>query len=245
VPRASSAAASNDKPIDLGTTEKVEVRLVTIQVVVTTANGKTVPDLRKSDFELTVDGEAVPVDTLDLDCPSGAIEDARKLGRDKVSQVPGTGGEPRHIVVALDFYHLGFLSRNEVYRSLKLMFKEQIAKDDEVMLVAMGNGVRVEQPFTKDRQQIMSALLRMQHDITLWAGDFSHINEHPLFSSLESLLDLLSTQPGSKALVLFSDGPGPGNYYDLQFKSIAGLATSAGTAIYPVASAGLTPGGFG
>jgi hypothetical protein len=49
--------------------------------------------------------------------------------------------------------------------------------DEELMVVALTGGLRVEQPFTKDRGVVVDTLRRMEHDISLWNGNFGHLTE--------------------------------------------------------------------
>jgi hypothetical protein len=86
---------------------------------------------------------------------------------------------------------------------------------------------------------VLSALERMQYDITLWNGQFQHLNEFGLFASLESLATVLGEYPGPKSVVLFTMGHGPGRKYDAEFKSLASLAWESRVAFYPVDARGL------
>jgi VWFA-related protein len=234
-----------DKPIDMGTTEKVEVRLVTVQVLVLDRKNRTVPGLTAEDFDVTVDGTPVPVDTLDVSCPLGMAEDPKAASASAVRQAPTAGPAERRIVLVFDYFHVNMSqeTREEALTGAVRMVRSRAAPGDEIMVVAFANGVRIEQPFTKDHDEVLGTLARMRRDTTLYAGYYFHTTEHQLFGSLEGLLTVLATVPQPKALVLFTAGPGPGTgFYDLSYRKIAALASSAATVIYPVNTEGLVPG---
>jgi hypothetical protein len=117
--------------------------------------------------------------------------------------------------------------------------KTEIA-DEEVMVVALTGGLRIEQPFTKDRESVVRTLRRMEHDISLWNGNFSHLTETPLFRSLGALVTVLRMSPGPKAVVFVSAGSGPsGEVYDLDFDRLAAAASDAQVSFYTVDCMGL------
>ena len=113
----------------------------------------------------------------------------------------------------------------------------QGATGDELMVAALTGGLRIEQPFTSDTDRVLESLKRMQYDISLWNGNFRHLNEYGFLDGMTTLLDVLGTVPGPKAVVLFSgmtDVP-----LDLQFQELAAVASNARCSLYPVDAAGL------
>jgi len=102
------------------------------------------------------------------------------------------------------------------------------------MVVALTGGVRVEQPFTTDREAVVESLRRMEHDITLWNGNFSHLTEQPMFAGLQSLVTVLRMTPGPKAVVLFSAGTEAGQFYDPDFDRLSAVASEAQVSFYAV-----------
>ena len=49
-----------------------------------------------------------------------------------------------------------------------MMGANNLAEGEELMVAAINNRLRVEQPFTTDRSQVLAALARMKHDPSLW-----------------------------------------------------------------------------
>jgi len=119
------------------------------------------------------------------------------------------------------------------------MVRAGAADGDEMMVVALNGGLRIEQRFTQELAQVVSSLERMQHDVSLWQPEFQHLNESGFVRGMTSMLEFLGTVPGAKAVVLFSEmGHVP---LELQFKEIAAVAAAARCSIYPVDASGLIP----
>jgi len=253
-----SAQPASETPVPTDLQESVEVRLVTVDVVALDADDRTVADLGKDDFVLRVDGKETPIDTLDTFCDGGAENDPadRRFGKWATPRDLAEG--TRRVVLAFDYLHLPTLRCPDtdapgpcMYHTRALQdFQDVIAAkseigDEEIMVVALTGGLRVEQPFTRDREAVVATLRRMEHDISLWNGNFGHLTETPLFVSLRALTTVLRTTPGPKAVVLVSAGSGPGDSYQLDFERLAAAASDAQVAFYTVDCQGLfAAGGF-
>lgn len=239
----SQQAADQDPPLDVGASERTTVRLVLVDVVVVDAQGRTVPDLKLENFEVTALGEPVDVDTLDIDCPIGAVDDPRAMALNAKRPALQATERPRRIVMAFDYLHLNPLEREESLRQAKALLQNGTSEGDEVMLVALNGGLRIEQPFTADADIVFKGLRRMQYDITLWNGYFTHLNEFGFVDGLGALFDVLGTVSGPKAVVLYSamsDVP-----LETQFERLAAVASVSRCALYPVDLRGLVPPDMG
>lgn len=243
-PGAPSAAGPPPPPIPLPTTERVEVRLVLVDVLVLDAKGRTVPDLRPEDFAATVDGEEVPVDTLDVDCPESAADDAAAVQAGSGGEPAAAGAVPRRLVLVVDDMHLARTDRARVLDWVKDVVENRSAPGDEIMVAALDLTLRVEQAFTADRRQVLRTLDRMMHDITLWQPSFAHGSDQPFFDSLQALLGVLEFTPGRKAVVLFSNLGDASRDFDDEFAELAASAVDARAPIYTVHAAGLDPPPF-
>lgn len=240
-------SAQEKKPaIPSGTTsERVVVRLATIDALVLDAAGRTVPGLTAGDFDLSVDGRSATIDTFDTACGVAASSDPQALNAGGWKDQDTLSSSPHRIVLAFDYLHLPLLpcpdqtdgtclEQTKTLRALRGALAANPDWDDEVMIVALTGSVRVEQSFTRDRATTLETLQRMELDVTLWGGQFEHYSAKPFFGGLRALLETLKALPGPKALVLFSGGNGPANRYDHDYREIAALAGDARTAIYPV-----------
>lgn len=243
------AQAPDTVPLPTEMEESIEVRLVTIDVVALDAADRTVADLGKDDFELSVDGKPVGIDTLDVFCTGGPEADPKSLRVGGWSTPQDLEQGKRRIVLAFDYLHLPTTPCPDggpcLYHTRSLEnFQDVIAsksdiRDEQIMVVSLTGGLRVEQPFTTDREAVVDSLHRMEHDVSLWNGTFSHLTEEPLFRSLNALVNVLRTYPGPKAVVFISAGPGPGNRYDLDYESLAAAASDAQVSFYTVDCAGM------
>lgn len=234
---------AQQEPLDVDQTERVRVRLVILDAVVVDRRGRTVPGLGRDDFEVIVDGRPRPIDTLDVNCPGGAMNEPHGVqnpANREAIPAPPTG---RRIVLAMDYLHFG--GSVDVLERAKYMVREMEGDGEEIMVVALNGGLRIEQKFTSDRQAVWDALHRMEYDISLWNGVFSHSNELGFFNGLQALMNLLESLPGSKAVVLFSTVDVPASMNDNLYASLAGNAVSSRTAIYTVQADGIQPPSLG
>ena len=67
------------EPAQIGLTEKEDVALVLVETLVTDGDGRTVPDLAQDDFQLSVNGEVLKPEAVDVTCPGGAMDDAEPV----------------------------------------------------------------------------------------------------------------------------------------------------------------------
>jgi VWFA-related protein len=240
-------------PLTTDASTSIEVRLVTVDVIALDARDRTVPNLTKQDFQLFVDGKESEIDTLDASCEAGAQDDPHsiKLGgwETPADLVHGV----RRIVLAFDYLHLPVapcpdsldptgpcMLHTRALRAYEeaLEARRDVA-DEETMVVALTGGLRIEQPFTRDREAVIRTLHRMEADVSLWNGNFGHLTETPLFTGLQALVTVLHAVPGPKAVVLLSAGAGPTGPYDREFDRLAAASSDAQVSFYPVDCQGL------
>jgi VWFA-related protein len=198
---------------------------------------RTVPDLELEDFVVVSRRRERPIDTLDVDCPARRAEDVARVSHPSRRDAPVGPEAGRKIVLAVDYLHLPGLKKVDVLEQAKDMVEHGVSDNDEIMVVALTGGLRIEQPFTRDREKVVRALHRMEYDISLWNGNFTHVNEIGWVDGMTTLLDLLGAVPGNKAVVFYSamkDVP-----LDLQFREIAAIAGASRWSIYPVDAWGL------
>ena len=246
----SAVVPAADAPIDRGLEERVEVRLVLVDVVVIDEHDRTVPGLGPEDFRVTVEGENLPVDSVDSFCTAGAMDDptsSRIVGWDAP---PDLTEGTRRIVFAFDYLHLRTMPCPDVSgychhatRAVETMMRaveEHPFGDEEIMVAALTGSLRVEQPFTRDRVAVVETLRRMEYDVSLYAGHFAHLDDRPLFHGLEALFTVLRDVPGPKAVVLITAGGGPRVLpNNLNFVRAAAMASDARVSFYPVDVMGL------
>ena len=229
--------SDREPPIAVEKVEVERVRLLLLDAIVVDRQGRTVPDLTLEDFEVISRGREFPLDTLDVNCPAGRADDAVSVRHPSKRPPPAAPGAPRRIVLAFDYQHLRGIPLVDALEQAQEMVEHGEA-NEEFMIVALTGGPRIEQQFTADREQIARSLHRMEYDISLWNGNFAHLNETGFVQGMTTMFDVLSTVPGTKAVVLFStmqDVP-----LDLEFREIAAVASASRCKVYPVDCLGLT-----
>jgi VWFA-related protein len=232
------------EPIEVDKVEEARVRLVLLDVVVLDGKGRTVSDLTLQDFEVLAAGQVAPADTLDVACSGGGIEDPQGVRHAKLRQAPAAPEQGRRVVLAVDYLHLDQPSRARVLDQAMLAVEHGLVEGDEVMVAALNGGLRIEQPFSADRDEVLASLQRMKFDISLWQPDYTHLTDFGFTTGMIALFDVLGAVAGPKAVVLYSAmGDVP---LEKQFEEIAAIAASSRCSIYPVDARGLTiPGDRG
>jgi VWFA-related protein len=234
-------SAERVDPLASDLEEEVGIQLILIDTVVVDRAGRTVPDLTFDDFEIIVDGKPVDVDTLDVSC-TGPMDDPQQVRRASKRPHLPTSGAVRRIVIVLDYLHLGPIARTDVLERAREMVRHGMTSNDEVMVVAIAGGLRIEQTFTSDRQRVEDVLEQMEYDISLWNGNFTHLTEQPFFASMNALFNVLGSVPGHKGIVMYSNSGARSDENDLKFARLAASASASRCSIYPVHAAGLVAG---
>jgi len=241
---ASVASAQEQQPLDVDKQEEVEVNLVIVDTLVLDKQGRTVGGLTRDDFLLSVQGRAQEIDTFDIDCPDAGLPDPEATSdqeqRERVAAQP-----ERRIVLAYDYYHLSHANRTSSLRWGQTIASRDMAPGDGIMIVALADGLRVEQRFSGSPKKAVHTLNRMEHDVTLYGRDFGSITPRSFLDNLGVLADVLAQYPGPKAIVLFSEWAERSDDWDTFFLETAEHAAAARTAIYPVWAPGLAGGPMG
>jgi len=253
------------EPLTSDLSETVEVRYVILDALVLDDRGRVVPDLTIDDFKLYLDLRPHPIDSVDVFCPAGAADDPRPVNHGKRRLAPVAPDVFRRIVVVVDYKNLEQTERIDAIDRLERMVRDSNAVNEELMIVAITKELRVEQPFTTDREEVLRALARMKLDRSLWQEYPNmvgrrlrpHLHEFALFDGLAALVRWLGTYEGSKAIVFVSELPSkfpdrafarpltytpPAFDYDRQFEAVATAAAEARVAVYPIHANGISLG---
>jgi VWFA-related protein len=231
---------SGEPPRDIGLVERARVRLAVVDVVVVDEDERSVSGLSIDDFEVVIGNETRRPDTLDVSCQGGGAPEPKAVRRIEDRAPALRDGSPKRIALVIDYLHLSGTALVDSLEQMKQFVAGRRGSDDQFLLVALTGGIRIEQMFSSDAGEVLRALDRMEDDITLWNGNFAHLNELSFFEGLEALLELLSVIPGSKGLAFYSVGGGPDPLeYDLEYRKTAAVASAARVAIYPVVASGL------
>jgi Ca-activated chloride channel homolog len=170
---------------------RVDVKLVNVSFAVRDSRGVLIPNLDRDDFEVFEDGVPQKIAffarTTDLPLTLGLIVDA--------------SGSQEHFV-------------KQHHHDLEKFLKRTLTERDRAFLVCFGNRLRLVQDYSTDPKELMEAL----HD---FEKDKHHRRDFPELGPPERRIlgtafydalvhpiaeRLSSAEPGSKALIVFSDG---------------------------------------
>lgn len=147
-----SLALAADKP-KTTVRESAEVSLVEVPVNVIGRDGKPVPGLRDSDFEVEDDGARQTILSLD-------VIDLKRKGETTGSSEPIPAAGRRHFLLLFD---LAFSKPNQIVRAREgaVRFLESAMDPDDLAAVATSSadrGARLLVTFTSDRRQLIAAI---------------------------------------------------------------------------------------
>jgi len=237
---ASPGGAQTDEPRDSDVTERVDVDLVLLDVTVLDKQREIVSGLTKDDFVLRIDDRKTPIASLDMQCPETPATEPPAVSIGEQGANWTAPDRARRIVLALDYRHLERTQRVEVLEQVRDAVARLHRSKEQLMIVALTDFLRIEQPWTTEGDVALATLERMEHDITLWEPPFDHLHDGPTFAELLDLTDLLGLIEGEKIVVLYSNWPSSGFHYDEQFAELASRAARERVSFYPVWTRGLT-----
>ena len=231
------SAPAQQQPLE----ERVEVDLAIVDVLVLDMRGRAVGGLTRDDFLLSVQGRAVEIDTFDVACPEDGLGDPMEVRPDERRQ-PIAAQADRRLVLAFDYYSMSGPNRMVALRWGQIIAARDMVPGDGIMVVALADGLRVEQRFTGSPQKVLETLQRMENDVTLYGRTFGATTQQPFHEDLNTLADVLAQYPGPKSVVLFSEWAGQSADWDSFFLETAEHAAAARAAFYPVWVPGLQGG---
>lgn len=232
--------AQTDEPRDSDVTERVDVDLVLLDVTVLDKRRAIVTGLTKDDFVLRIDDRKTPIVSLDVHCPKAPPSEPPAVGIGESNENWTVLDRARRIVLALDYRHLERIQRIEVLERVREAVVRLHRSKEQLMIVALTDFLRIEQPWTTDIDVVLASLERMENDITLWEPPFDHLHDGTTFVELLDLVDLLGLIEGEKIVVLYSNWPSSSFHYDEQFAELAARSARKRVSFYPVWTRGLT-----
>lgn len=134
-------------------TERIDVRIANVDIVVTDRSGKVVTGLTSDDFELVAGG--VPQKIVNFYEAAGAGPGATPGGAPAASAVKTI---PRRIILFVDNTSLTANHRKSILEQVRNLLGQTLTAGDETMIVTYDRTVRVRIPFTSDQDAVRTML---------------------------------------------------------------------------------------
>jgi VWFA-related protein len=147
--------------------ERVEVRVLDLDVDVTDSKGQPVPDLTKNDFTVKIGGKLVAIDYFSrVDQGTIHAPDLAAASPDQILTAYKRGEDayiPRNFLIYVD---LGFLQpgvRNKSLEAIRDLIT-RMGPDDAARVVVFDRLPKIYADWTSSKEAIFSALERIQHE---------------------------------------------------------------------------------
>lgn len=187
-------ASSQDEPAaDRPFVERIDVRAVDVDVVVTDRDGNPIVGLRREDFKLFEDGREVPIAYF-TPVVEGYV--ARSAGPPEPGVAPADAAAaaeararaPLTWAVFLDHTRLQPGPRNETLRQLHAFLERTVRPGDRAIVAAFdGTRFRVRQPLTTDRAVVLRDVAALEGQ--RFEGSTRTIEEMNLRAEMQQVTD--------------------------------------------------------
>lgn len=143
--------------------DTVDVRVVNVEAVVLDADGQPVLGLEADDFTLFEDGEPVQITNFFAVEESRPVVDLEALDLPTTGDLEGPETDNLNLVMLVDNAHVAPKSRNQIFGNLKQLLR-RLPPDDRIMIVGLGDSLKIEAPFTNDPTSLIEALERLERE---------------------------------------------------------------------------------
>src|SRR6266850_2426925 len=140
---------------------KVTSNLVNLDATVKDKKGKFVTDLKAEDFTVTENGVRQSIQFFDSTLVGGndAGQPNAAASKETTPGLPGPSHLPRNIVsLVLDGQTTEATNLKPVREGIIKYIRERVTKNDSVSLFAISGGLQLLQPFTQDKERLISAV---------------------------------------------------------------------------------------
>jgi VWFA-related protein len=212
--------AAQDAPPDRTFVERIDVRLVQVEVVVTDKEGERVAGLGREDFRLRLDGEEVPID-LFHEIRNGEVYSLAGQGQESAATTDGS----RSLLFFIDDYYTIRRYRNRLFDRLLESLDQMGPRDQGAVVRFAGEGLEDLTDWTTDKGKLRRVLAqaqglksgeltRLAHLSGLSAGgaDLTHFYKlrqqqvQKISSAVVAAMRTFPEADGRKLLVLLSSG---------------------------------------
>jgi VWFA-related protein len=209
---------------------RITTKLVQVDVVVVTKDGKQVTDLKAEDFEISEDGRAQTITNFSYISNIPAAAASRPAPVPVSSDPTGPPVVPapvsakevrRTIAIVVDDLGTSFESMARVRNQLRKFLNEQLQPNDLVAIIRTGGEIGALQQFTTDRRVLLAAIESLKWNHCSRAGravleparpfDFANDNPcatnslHNTITALRFILRGMRDLPGRKSMIILAD----------------------------------------
>ncbi|HEU4522023.1 MAG TPA: VWA domain-containing protein [Thermoanaerobaculia bacterium] len=136
-------------------TESIEVRVVTVDAVVTDRDGKPVPGLTAADFEILENGRPQTITNF-FEVRSGEAVPSREGAERETAPAPA-----RRFILFVDNDSLHPYNRKLLIDALRKFVETELRPGDLASVVAWNRELTIAAPFTDDRKTLVAAIDRI------------------------------------------------------------------------------------
>jgi VWFA-related protein len=142
--------------------DKIDVRVINIDVVVTDRKGKRITGLTKDDFLLYENGVPKPVSNFyeveaeKKEAPAPGATAPAKPSAQAIAEMPEN--QRRRLIFYIDNLSLAPFNRNRVFKDMKKFVETAMRPGDEAMIATFNKSIKVRVPFTRDAVQVLQTL---------------------------------------------------------------------------------------
>jgi VWFA-related protein len=157
-------APESQKPIP-PVSERVEVAVTNVEVVVTDSKGNRVPGLTRDDFEVYQDG--IPQKITNFYAVAGGkvlLDDGKVIGLDSPEAQAEVPDLKARYLLFIDNLNITPQNRNRMFQRLEDFVRDTIGRHAEAMVVTYNRSLKVKRKFTSDASEIIAALDETEHE---------------------------------------------------------------------------------
>lgn len=190
--------------------ERIETRLVLVPVVVTDRDRQPVHGLSRDDFDLRVDGKAVPIQTFDPPPPAPIAPAASPpapaagLSPPQAAHEPAAAQPvPAHVALAIDLYQTRLPHMTMAIHMVRTVLKKAWPAQVQTALFVLTHGrMRTEVPFTQSAENLAQGLSRLDRQTAL--RDSWIMGEAGRMAEVNAIYDPARSHPAETAVKGYS-----------------------------------------
>lgn len=145
----------------------INTDLIQTGVAVFDKNGRFIDNLKREDFELSVDGKPVTISFFQQNAlrrgeAAAATAEQNRIETGTPNNAPGRpGGRGRNILFVVDDFHLSFDSHQRVKKTILKFIEQEMLPEDTVAIVSPTGKIGFLQQFTNDKTVLRTAVERL------------------------------------------------------------------------------------